>query len=102
MWRRRGARDAVCTWCERPPAEVAKLIAGPKVYICDDCVQAAERTITGKHARAGLTRVEGRGRKRCSFCRKKAASDRPLVAGPANVCADCLRVCREILDSTAA
>lgn len=102
VWRRRGARDAVCTWCERPPAEVAKLIAGPKVYICDDCVQAAERTITGKPARAGLTRVEGRGRKRCSFCRKKAASDRPLVAGPANVCADCLRVCREILDSTAA
>src|SRR3954469_1084569 len=30
VWRgRNAARDAVCTWCGRPPAEVAKLIAGP-------------------------------------------------------------------------
>ena len=47
VWRRRtAARDAVCSWCERPPSEVAKLIAGPNVYICDSCVADAERTAT--------------------------------------------------------
>src|ERR1044071_283775 len=29
-WRTRGAPpDAVCTWCQRPPSEVDKLVAGP-------------------------------------------------------------------------
>src|SRR5260370_37955118 len=28
-----------------PPSEVAKLIAGPNVFICDACVSAAERTL---------------------------------------------------------
>src|SRR6187399_2867462 len=49
MWRtRRVTPDAVCTWCGRPPSEVAKLIAGPRVYICDGCVESAERTAAGR------------------------------------------------------
>src|SRR5262245_3307105 len=32
-WGTRTVRpDAICTWCGRPPSEVQKLIAGPKVY----------------------------------------------------------------------
>jgi hypothetical protein len=27
-----------CTFCGKPSAEVAKLIAGPGVYICNECV----------------------------------------------------------------
>src|SRR5689334_4950684 len=38
VWRTRNRRDAVCTYCGRPPGEVEKLIAGPDVYICDACV----------------------------------------------------------------
>src|SRR5262245_25148648 len=34
IWRNRNVRrDAVCTFCGLPPSEVAKLIAGPDVYI---------------------------------------------------------------------
>ena len=29
-----------CTFCLKPALEVDKLIAGPGVYICDQCVQA--------------------------------------------------------------
>src|SRR5512142_2381168 len=44
-WRtRRHPPDAICTWCGRPPGEVSKLIAGPNVFICDACVEAAEGT----------------------------------------------------------
>src|SRR5712691_3191414 len=44
VWRSRNAqRAAVCTFCQRPPSEVAKLIAGPNVFICDACITAAER-----------------------------------------------------------
>jgi len=43
VWRRRlTPPDAVCTWCERPPGEVSKLIAGPNLYICDACAEDDE------------------------------------------------------------
>src|SRR2546428_12062250 len=46
MWRTRTVRrDAICTFCDRPSDEVAKLIAGPNVYICDACVVSAERVL---------------------------------------------------------
>jgi len=28
-----------CSFCNRAQAEVRKLIAGPKVFICDECIQ---------------------------------------------------------------
>jgi hypothetical protein len=93
VWRRRGARDAVCSWCKRPPSEVTKLIAGPKVYICDACVGAAERALADHGCGP-------RGNHRCDFCGKRANADRTVVAGPPNVCGECLRVCREILDAS--
>ncbi len=99
LWRRRGAGpDAVCSWCERPPSEVEKLIAGPKVFICDACIAAAERALRGeRHGPNGLASVD-RGA-RCDFCRKRAASARAVVTGRRSVCVECLRTCREILDS---
>jgi len=95
LWRRRGeARDAVCSWCNRSPREVQKLIAGPKVYICDACVEANQRALRERDFGPGRNR-------RCDFCRKRAGADRAVVAAPPHVCSDCLRVCREILDSRA-
>ena len=43
--RSRRRRDAVCTFCGRPPAELDKLIAGPNVFICDACVALAEKAL---------------------------------------------------------
>jgi ATP-dependent protease Clp ATPase subunit len=87
VWRTRTPRrEAVCTFCDRPPSEVAKLIAGPDVYICDACVGRAER---GLFARAAA-------RVRCSFCGKDAR--RVVGTAAAAVCGECLAACREILD----
>ena len=36
--RRRGATATRCSFCGKPSQEVAKLIAGPGVYICNECV----------------------------------------------------------------
>ena len=95
VWRgRRAKRDAVCTWCDRPPSEVAKLIAGPNVFICDECIAGAERQLTRSRA--------SRATRRCSFCSRRANKDRAVVEGTYSICSDCLRVCREILESSAA
>jgi ATP-dependent Clp protease ATP-binding subunit ClpX len=36
-----------CSFCGKSAAEVAKLVAGPKVYICDECVATANRIMQG-------------------------------------------------------
>jgi hypothetical protein len=97
VWGNRNVkRDAVCSFCGHPPSEVAKLIAGPNVFICDGCVAGAERALDGFVRGAGrFTLAEARGKARCAFCGKK----HPLLAsaGDDNVCAECLRLCRDIL-----
>jgi ATP-dependent protease Clp ATPase subunit len=32
-----------CSFCKKTENQVAKLVAGPDVYICDECVAAARR-----------------------------------------------------------
>ncbi len=32
-----------CSFCKKRDAEVAKLVAGPGVHICDECVAVASR-----------------------------------------------------------
>jgi ATP-dependent Clp protease ATP-binding subunit ClpX len=37
-----------CSFCDRPSTEVAKLVAGPSVYICDSCVGLCNEILTGE------------------------------------------------------
>ena len=32
-----------CSFCRKNEAEISKLVAGPRVYICDECVAVASR-----------------------------------------------------------
>jgi len=100
VWRSRSARTGlVCTFCKRPQDQVARLIAGPKVYICDDCISAAEKIMNGAHSAPKFLALAREGAKvRCSFCRKGSGAERPILAGlAANICRPCLDVCRQIL-----
>lgn len=87
--RRRTAGRLACSFCDRSQAEVAKLIAGPDVRICDRCVAAA-----GQSLAPGLATL------RCSFCGKSGDQVDTLAdrAGAASrVCRECLDLCREII-----
>jgi hypothetical protein len=103
VWRTRNVTaDLVCTWCDRPQSEVSKLIAGPNVFICESCIEAAERAMRGVSA-PGLKRATPGAKGRCAFCRKRSGQARAIVAGAAaDVCEACLGVCRQILDGRAA
>jgi hypothetical protein len=107
VWRSRNMKhDLICTFCARPQTQVARLIAGPKIYICDACVAIAEKGMTGGSASAihpSLSLAGEGARARCSFCGKRGAADRSLLTGPAgNICGECLHVCRQILTDSAA
>ena len=96
VWKSRNTRDAICTFCDRPPGEVAKLIAGPHIYICDRCVAGAEAAAT--RSSAEFRRARGLT-KRCGFCSRATRGQRTVLAGlRANVCTDCVEQCRHILD----
>jgi hypothetical protein len=94
VWRTRGTlRDAVCTWCGRPPSEVEKLVAGPNIYICDGCVREVERALRKTEEGRAASRVA-----RCSFCRRLAGAKRRVATGRhANVCSECLQMCRDFM-----
>jgi hypothetical protein len=104
VWRTRKARrDASCTWCDRPPGEVAKLVAGPNVYICDSCLDLAGRAVSGAGDSGALRLAQQGARARCSFCDKRRTGKRSVVTGPsANICSECFLICRELMDGRAA
>lgn len=49
-----------CSFCGKNQAEVRKLIAGPTVYICDECIELCNDIIAEEGRRVGVP-VEGRG-----------------------------------------
>ena len=118
IWRGRKVRpDMVCSFCGLPSAQVSKLIAGPKVYICDACVCAVEQALRGEKpkeaaASAPMELVPFSSKVRCSFCRQKSRQVVLTHAGNAKaspelrivrrrdkgVCNNCLDICRRILD----
>lgn len=55
MFRRKLLR---CSFCRKDETKVAKLVAGPRVYICDECVQIASRFMEGDADSSNLPRVE--------------------------------------------
>jgi ClpX C4-type zinc finger len=57
------SKRLACSFCGRGAADVAKLVGGPGVFICDACVAAADRIIKGdspaapgRQERAGFVR----------------------------------------------
>jgi ATP-dependent protease Clp ATPase subunit len=56
MFRRRLA----CSFCGRGEAEVARLVAGPRVYICDRCAEEAVRLMSGSAPHPAAPRTSWR------------------------------------------
>jgi ATP-dependent Clp protease ATP-binding subunit ClpX len=49
----RGRRVLACSFCGRSEHEVANLVAGPRVYICDTCIDACSAIIAAERAGGG-------------------------------------------------
>jgi ATP-dependent protease Clp ATPase subunit len=76
-----------CSFCGRTQRQVPKLIAGPGVSVCSDCV-ASTRTWTP-------AAYPGRS---CSFCGKWAPGElRVVTKGQTSICEECLDLCDEII-----
>jgi ATP-dependent Clp protease ATP-binding subunit ClpA len=80
-----------CSFCGKRKDQVQRLIAGPGVYVCDECVAAFSKA-------PDEAEQEEKG-PRCSFCGKKQGQVRHLTVGPhgVNICSECIVLCQEII-----
>jgi late competence protein required for DNA uptake (superfamily II DNA/RNA helicase) len=46
----------ICSFCGKSQNEVDKLVAGNKVYICDECIDLSKEIITGEYGEKELIR----------------------------------------------
>ncbi|MGI8791694.1 MAG: ClpX C4-type zinc finger protein [Acidimicrobiales bacterium] len=88
-----------CSFCNANQREVAKLIAGPGVYVCGECVAAASSVASSGEAMTGPRQVsmliDGRP---CGFCSKRAAEVKAVVrGGRGHICNECLDLCSQII-----
>src|SRR5687767_2219369 len=90
-----------CSFCGKKQAEVVKLIAGPAVYICDECVGTCSDALAAGESTGSITMiVDKTAEATCSFCGKKPFEVAGIVGVPSTrICNECLKICQEILAS---
>lgn len=104
-WRQRprDPRLLYCSFCGKDQKQVKKLIAGPGVFICDECVSSVEAVL--KTGNVTLTRTaalrpvdEHDTAEKCSFCGKRRNQVPAMAsAGASRICAECVALCNEIV-----
>jgi ATP-dependent Clp protease ATP-binding subunit ClpX len=52
--------DLLCSFCGKSQDEVKKLIAGPSVYICDECIQLCNEIIAEEYGQEAEKGADGR------------------------------------------
>jgi ATP-dependent Clp protease ATP-binding subunit ClpX len=58
--KRNSMDDLMCSFCGKGQDEVKKLIAGPSVYICDECIQLCNEIIAEEYSQdTGKSAIEG-------------------------------------------
>jgi ATP-dependent protease Clp ATPase subunit len=82
-----------CSFCGVVRRQVKKLLSGPRVFICDNCIATCVDLLAKKYPRDPETGVRAGTKsscaQACSFCRLHEA--RVLIAGPeVYICEDCV------------
>lgn len=84
-----------CSFCEKLQNDVQKLIAGPGVYICSECVKECDTILVAEN---GKPRESTNVHARCSFCGKyESEVDRLVNGSTVRICNECVDLCGEIL-----
>jgi hypothetical protein len=72
-----------CSFCDKPSAAVEKLVAGPAVYICNECVDLSATIISD----AAHSTPEESARRRAQFASPSAEEILALLPGVARLAA---------------
>jgi len=102
--------DLSCSFCGKSQDKVRKLISGPTVYICDECIKLcndiiakeAERDEPAPESTPAPPKEQVRAKSLsllyCSFCGKSQRDVKKLIAGPSTyICDECIGLCNDII-----
>ena len=87
-----------CSFCGKSQHEVHKLIAGPSVFICNDCVELCDEIIVEEDQQEGLSKKPEKAPMRCSFCNKTDREVEHILTGPSVfICSECVAISNRII-----
>ena len=93
----------ICSFCGKNQNEVGKLIAGPSVHICSECVRTCDEILIKENvdgAAAELATVSGAPEERlCGICMEARETDELIfLPHAAYMCAGCLEEIQLVRD----
>jgi len=90
-----------CSFCNRKQFDVAKLIAGPAVFICNECVDDCSTALAKREPTGSITMIISKAAKvKCSFCGRSPIEVSRIVGVPTGrICDQCIKICRDILSN---
>jgi ClpX C4-type zinc finger len=94
-------KAASCSFCAKSRAEVRKLVAGPAVHICDECVELC-KSILAEDLDAGhksKAKPQAQENRLCGICMEERESDELIfLPHAAYMCASCLEDIQAVRD----
>jgi len=100
-------KEVSCSFCGKGPNEVRKLIAGPSVHICDECVDLCDGILTKESTKdveetANSTAKSQTAERLCGICMEARETDELIfLPHAAYMCAGCLEDMQAIRDKHA-
>jgi len=99
-------QSSCCSFCSKEQHEVKKLVAGPSVFICDECVELCRGIVAAEHGAdadqaAGSTVSDGNSKveRLCGICMEPRETDELIfLPHAAYLCATCLDEIQTVRD----
>ena len=89
-----------CTSCGKGKAEVKKLVAGPLVYLCDECIVLCNDMLRSRERRL-VQEHDIQPEMHCAFCGQGKTEAKRLLAGVGTpglcICDGCVGLCNDII-----
>ena len=98
------AKPTVCSFCGKNQSEVRKLVAGPSVHICDECVELCKKILTeeldaGEKGKSKAAKGKSQENRLCGICMEERESDELIfLPHAAYMCASCLEDLQAVRD----
>ncbi|MBA3457630.1 MAG: hypothetical protein H0T42_31400 [Deltaproteobacteria bacterium] len=89
----RAAHEQACSFCAKRLANLQRLVLGPAVSICNECVHASQRIMFDNEDAIELAAI-------CSFCRKARPDIQSLIGSDVSdhhICNVCVQLSTEII-----
>src|SRR6266404_1974190 len=92
-------RALACSFCGKTQDQVRKLIAGPSVYICDECIDLCDEVMVGEVERGERSRVPLDPTPVCRLCHlPRDVSEMIMIPELGPLCAVCMEAIRRVID----